>query len=286
MMRRTVFFKVFWLTVVFVGVFLFSGTSHADYTFYMDSFAVVKNGSTIFSDEFDDGNPPPSSPGTIPYGSLGVLGPESGGKLELNRQNAVLLPAGNYMNGALLETNTQPLSVSQLGLKIDDTFSVFGLFDLIIPDPRTFYAIQLHDNVSGPPSFNDLVQVGVWNSATNEVGIGFSAENNINQTVTIIDSATLDALPHDQIAFMLSRDDLGTNAITASYAYVDGVFGGNWESLAWTSFGNTVDIFHGEDFTQAVFLASEFAPVPIPGAVWLLGSGMIGLVGLKKKFKK
>ena len=26
--------------------------------------------------------------------------------------------------------------------------------------------------------------------------------------------------------------------------------------------------------------------VPIPGAVWLLGSGLIGLVGLKKKFKK
>jgi hypothetical protein len=27
-------------------------------------------------------------------------------------------------------------------------------------------------------------------------------------------------------------------------------------------------------------------PVPIPGAVWLLGSGLIGLVGLRKKLKK
>ena len=27
-------------------------------------------------------------------------------------------------------------------------------------------------------------------------------------------------------------------------------------------------------------------PVPIPGAVWLLGSGLIGLVGFRKKFRK
>ena len=28
------------------------------------------------------------------------------------------------------------------------------------------------------------------------------------------------------------------------------------------------------------------APIPIPGAVWLLGSGLIGIVGIRKKFKK
>lgn len=28
------------------------------------------------------------------------------------------------------------------------------------------------------------------------------------------------------------------------------------------------------------------APIPIPGAVWLLGSGLVGLVGLRKKYKK
>jgi hypothetical protein len=30
----------------------------------------------------------------------------------------------------------------------------------------------------------------------------------------------------------------------------------------------------------------DVAPVPIPGAVWLLGSGMIALVGLRRKFRK
>jgi hypothetical protein len=28
------------------------------------------------------------------------------------------------------------------------------------------------------------------------------------------------------------------------------------------------------------------AVVPIPGAVWLLGSGLIGIVGLRRRFKK
>ena len=28
------------------------------------------------------------------------------------------------------------------------------------------------------------------------------------------------------------------------------------------------------------------APVPLPGALWLLSSGLIGIVGVKRRFKK
>lgn len=31
---------------------------------------------------------------------------------------------------------------------------------------------------------------------------------------------------------------------------------------------------------------ATFSQVPIPGAIWLLGSGLIGIVGIRKKFKK
>lgn len=37
----------------------------------------------------------------------------------------------------------------------------------------------------------------------------------------------------------------------------------------------------GEEFGQ---LQVNIAPVPVPAAVWLLGSGLIGLVGLRRKF--
>ena len=31
---------------------------------------------------------------------------------------------------------------------------------------------------------------------------------------------------------------------------------------------------------------AKFNMVPIPGAVWLLGPGLIGIVGIRRKFKK
>jgi hypothetical protein len=45
---------------------------------------------------------------------------------------------------------------------------------------------------------------------------------------------------------------------------------------------NTVDCFGMDEF----FINEDAPPpVPIPGAVWLLGTGLIGLVGFRKKFK-
>ena len=37
------------------------------------------------------------------------------------------------------------------------------------------------------------------------------------------------------------------------------------------------------DFNDLIVEVSKVNPVPIPGAVWLLGSGLIGLVGLRRK---
>jgi hypothetical protein len=34
------------------------------------------------------------------------------------------------------------------------------------------------------------------------------------------------------------------------------------------------------------FTTVEISPIPIPGAIWLLGSGLIGLVGLRKKLRR
>jgi probable HAF family extracellular repeat protein len=38
--------------------------------------------------------------------------------------------------------------------------------------------------------------------------------------------------------------------------------------------------------THAFLLTPDAAPVPIPGAVWLLGTGLFGLVGIKRRFKR
>jgi hypothetical protein len=38
--------------------------------------------------------------------------------------------------------------------------------------------------------------------------------------------------------------------------------------------------------TNAPTLVINTAAIPIPGAVWLLGSGLVCLMGVRKKFKK
>ena len=53
---------------------------------------------------------------------------------------------------------------------------------------------------------------------------------------------------------------------------------------------NAFDTFDPEDewnaFPQDYFDGLGASPVPIPGAVWLLGSGLIGMVGVRRKFRK
>ena len=39
-------------------------------------------------------------------------------------------------------------------------------------------------------------------------------------------------------------------------------------------------------YVSAELWIDNVSTVPIPGAVWLLGSGLIGLVGFRKKLKK
>lgn len=40
------------------------------------------------------------------------------------------------------------------------------------------------------------------------------------------------------------------------------------------------------DHNDMVIIAKNVAPVPIPGAVWLLGSGLVSLAGIRRKFLK
>ncbi|MCX5806209.1 MAG: hypothetical protein NT010_09125 [Proteobacteria bacterium] len=48
-----------------------------------------------------------------------------------------------------------------------------------------------------------------------------------------------------------------------------------------------VHIFFGtETIVTYAAMASHCSTVPIPGALWLLGSGLVGLAGLRRRFKK
>jgi hypothetical protein len=59
----------------------------------------------------------------------------------------------------------------------------------------------------------------------------------------------------------------------------------NWYSwiFNFTDGYQGIDVPNNHDYAWAV---RDGDVVPIPGALWLLGSGFIGIVGIRKKFKK
>jgi hypothetical protein len=69
---------------------------------------------------------------------------------------------------------------------------------------------------------------------------------------------------------------------------------GNYPSTYFTFYNNggdfsalTTNAWEGWGAGQALAFKAEFSSVPLPGAVWLLGSGLLGLAGLgRRKFSK
>jgi hypothetical protein len=259
------------------------------YTFSIDSFEVIKNGSLLFSDSFEDTFPPPSAPsftgsnfsgGTASYGTLGTFGPESGGKLIMDISGAALTfnVAENEFRLAQRATLLSAIGTNiNNGLRSDDTFSVTGIYDLILPAVRENYGVRLSDAAGGEEGSDILALLVVGRPSGNF--IEFRDIDDPANTNIVIDSMPLDPA-HSQICLRLERPDATDNSIFASFAYKDGASCGTF-----TTFANTADIFDGENFTRAQFRVSTAIPVREPSTWILLGLGLVGL-GLAAFFRR
>lgn len=261
-----------------IGLLLvfFSPLNSYAYTFFIDDFSIIKNGNLWFSDRFDDGMPPPSAPNfeggsTAQYLVKGAVGPESGGKLALISSDAIptINVAGehNLFQGATLQTSTDNQDLTT-GLKIDDSFSVEGVFDLVLPErSNESYGIRLQDGGGGQDA-DQFVQIKVNRSENNVWRILYEAQDLIKGTQTTIGKDLIEE-GHEQIVLILAKESATSNAITAFYAYKDGGVVG-----AITPFPATAEMFDGENYVRAQFNASRkikfpwsmFLPAIIQGA--------------------
>lgn len=92
----------------------------------------------------------------------------------------------------------------------------------------------------------------------------------------------------------------GSGEVVHSEAERDNSFG--WDAFETDYFQLTTGTEYSFEFLTSIYdfdgfgfvnldvvmvvTSDEFTPTPIPGAVWLLGSGLVGLVGLRKRFAK
>jgi hypothetical protein len=237
------------------------------YTFSVDSFRVMRNGALLFEDSFGDGNAPPSAPkfadGTAAaYSVIGSLGPETSGRLGLDIFDAVPLlvegPEALVAQGATLLTDADPASAA--GLKSNTTFSVRGIFDLVLPpEIGSSYSVVLLDCLS-PANLatcgDKEITLGLHRKEDGSIAVRFQQ----------IDFATFDGptadialsssdLLHQQIGFDLIKANSASNLITADYFFVD-----NGVASAPATIPAAYDTFDLRNWTRAGLAASADVP--------------------------
>lgn len=157
----------------------------------------------------------------------------------------------------------------------------------------------------------DLTNIsGVVNSATISIRLGGQDSQDLIETIGLFDVSTSASLLNTKGQVDITIfNDLGTgtlygstditigspmstilqitlnqSALTDINAQLGGFFsiGSSLTTLDQAQFGEFV--FGGtQEFANALTL--DVAPVPIPSAVWLFGSGLLGLVGLSRRMK-
>lgn len=256
--------------------------------------AITHSSCSTFTDNFDNGYPPPTGPNYPPtqatfYGGHGTIPStaESGGLLQLDSANGI--PSTNAGGGARIN-----LAVNVGGNKsllyygTAGAISMIGAFTLpVITGPlNEGYGIRFIDGVpgSGLGTNQEILQLNVqwWNGdASNSPGTYIrylvqdfdGSDPTYGQGITTIGAVPI-SLPQSTEICLAISSPASSNQFTAGYAYVSG---GNCDSQTlFTALGSATGFLY-QDYVRASFYAFE-TQVPEPATWLLIGVGLVGLV--------
>ena len=176
------------------------------------------------------------------------------------------------------------------------TISTSKAATLIIEDGTNFLLGATDVLVNGSSynvSFIDQSCVSAFNGCNNISDFVFQTEPEANMASQALLDQVLTGIYDDAPTATKGLNNINWGAIATPY----GLDSGNvlvsyaFNAPAVSPFDD--DVFTGsrsitDDLGGQVFYvyADWQNPVPIPGAVWLLGPGLVGLLGIRKKFKK
>jgi VCBS repeat-containing protein len=201
----------------------------ADYFVSADHLSITRNGAVIFSDAFDDGVPPPSSPGfsngaAVSYGTSGQFS-EAAGRLFFSGAlaNATLGIGTSQLraqNNAVLLTDAGP--DLGFGLKLDDDIVYEAVFDLAAPDAGEAYGIAFSDRLSASQAGDDLMFLMVHGDGAGGLRVSFDDADIVADTVSVLESASFGLLPGGaQIVLRLMHDNETPGVVRAAFEVRD-----------------------------------------------------------------
>lgn len=255
----------------------------------LDEFWVLKNGTEIFRDSFEDGVLPPSGPdgpitySNVPGAGLAGMTSESGGKLTMTPAlGAPTLISGAFADtftGGLRRASTAPANPAFLGQS--DSFEIHGLFDLFALPAITGQAFGIRTtDRAGPGTGNDVAQLFVGVSAmTGEIGVALNELDFIADTRQPVDFVSIQAVLASaaQVELIISKA-VDASTIGASYSVLDGSMGvlqsGNLDTINNVT-GFPISIYNGEQFTRPQFFSADTGvQIPEPATLTILAFGL------------